>query len=102
LFLFRSVGLAGAKNLGSGCRVKGRRSRSRSGATHGSALEAAAASWRIRSEEDDVPVLLVPIRPTDLSKPGGWAARLRERAIKAERGAGSAAAASRSGAALDL
>jgi hypothetical protein len=49
-----------------------------------------------------VPVLLVPIRPTDLSKPGGWAARLRERAIKAERGAGSAAAASRSGAALDL
>jgi hypothetical protein len=33
-------------------------------------------------------------------RPAGWAARPRERAIKAERGAGSAAAAPRNGAAL--
>jgi hypothetical protein len=37
---------------------------------------------------------------SDLKQPAGWAARPRERATKAERGVGSAAAVPRSGAAL--
>ena len=68
------------------------------------AIDAVTASWTIESEDDG---RCKPrqrggraylIRRSVLA----WAARPRERAIKAERGAGSAAAVPRSGAALDL
>ena len=68
----------------------------------GAAIDAVAASWTIGSE-DAGPSEHRPARQVslpDLRQPAGVAARPRERALKAERGAGSAAAVPRSGAAL--
>ncbi len=87
------VVLAGASSRG-GHRINGRRSRSRATARR-AAVDAVAATWTIGSEDDG------PSSLSDLSQPTGWAARPRERATKAECGAGSAAAVPRSGAALD-
>jgi hypothetical protein len=66
-------------------------------------IDAVTASWPIGSR-DDGPCKHRSARQVnlpDLRQPAGEAARPRERASKAERGAGSVAALPRSGAALD-
>jgi hypothetical protein len=89
--------------LGSGPRVNARAA-DRVRRARRATIDAVAASWTIGSE-DDGPREHRPARQVslpDLRQPADVAARPRERAPKAERGAGSAAAVPLSGAALDL